>query len=121
MEDHEVVPEMIGVDAAAVLVAEARREVTQAAQEILAKAQAEARELTEDERATVKAKFAEEGARLHQAATEMSAAGLLGDLRRPAQERVPRQVLQGQAMPRGFPAQRVADDALDRRRLRPGR
>ena len=34
MEDHEVVPEMIGVDAAAVLVAEARREVTQAAQAI---------------------------------------------------------------------------------------
>ena len=34
MEDHEVVPETIGVDAAAVLVAEARREVTQSAQTI---------------------------------------------------------------------------------------
>ena len=36
MDSHEVevVPEMIGVDAAAVLVAEARREVTQSAQAI---------------------------------------------------------------------------------------
>jgi signal peptide peptidase SppA len=34
MEYHEVVPETIGVDAAAVLVAEARREVTQSAQAI---------------------------------------------------------------------------------------
>ncbi len=34
MEDHEVVPETIGVDAAAVMVAEARREVTQSAKAI---------------------------------------------------------------------------------------
>ncbi len=34
MQEQDVVPEMIGVDAAAVLVAEARREVTQAAQAI---------------------------------------------------------------------------------------
>jgi signal peptide peptidase SppA len=34
MHDQEAVPEMIGVDAAAVMVAEARREVTQAAQAI---------------------------------------------------------------------------------------
>ena len=34
MHDQEAVPEMIGVDAAAVMVAEARREVTQSAQAI---------------------------------------------------------------------------------------